>query len=232
MTRLLLALAPTSPLWTWLHRLGGPGLIVLGPLDNSGMLPGSMDVFVILLSAHHRTWWPYYAFMAVVGAVLGGSLIYRLAEKGGEKMLEKKVGKRKAEVVYRRFKKHGFKTIVIGAILPPPFPMVPFLIAAGALQYPKRSFMAALATGRGIRYFGLAYLGHAYGKTIVDWGSRYVHPILYALIALAVAGGIAVLVYFAWYRPKKHREERPQSRKVEQFPAFHHQREERRRQAK
>src|SRR5579863_8449493 len=116
MLRLLVMFAPASSLWTWLHRLGGPGLILLGLADNSVIpLPGSMDVFVILLSAHHPEWWPYYAGMAVAGGVLGGFVTYRLAEKGGEGMLEKKVGKRKAERVYRRFKQHGLLTIAIGA---------------------------------------------------------------------------------------------------------------------
>jgi len=216
-------LVPASSLWTWLHRLGGPGLILLGLADNSAVpLPGSMDVFVILLSAHHRAWWPYYAFMAVVGSVIGGYLTYRLAEKGGEEMLEKKVGKTKANKVYRRFKKHGFGTIVLGAILPPPFPVVPFLIAAGALQYPKRNFIAALATGRAVRYFGLAYLGHIYGKEIVGWGGRYYKPIFWSLIALAVLGGVAALLYFAWYRPKRQREERQRDEKVEPFPVPFH----------
>lgn len=219
MMRLLLTLVPASPLWTWLHRLGGPGLILLGLADNSAIpLPGSMDVLVILLSAHHRSWWPYYAFMAVVGAVIGGFVTYRLAERGGEGMLEKKVGKRKAERVYRRFKEQGFTTIVVGAILPPPFPVTPFLIAAGAMHYPKKNFIAALATGRAIRYFGLAYLGHIYGKAILRWGSQYYKPILYALIGLAVVGGIAALVYFVWYRPKKQREQRRRGNKVQEFP--------------
>src|SRR5271165_980706 len=105
MTKLILVLVSARPLWTWLHRLGGPGLIVLGLLDNSVVpLPGSMDVFVVLLSAHHRGWWPYYAGMAVVGGVVGGYVTYRLAANGGEQMLEKKVGKRRAEKVFRRFK--------------------------------------------------------------------------------------------------------------------------------
>lgn len=219
MTNLILALALESPLWTWLHRLGGPGLIVLGLLDNSAIpLPGSMDVFVILLSAHKRAWWPYYAFMAVVGAVIGGYVTYRLAEKGGEETLEKKFGKQRAEKVYRQFRKRGFLTIAIGAILPPPFPIVPFLVAAGALHYPRQNFIAALATGRAIRFFILAYFAHLYGKQIVDWGSRYYEPIFWTLITLAVLGGIAAAVYFAWYRPRKQREERQQHRRVEAFP--------------
>lgn len=36
--------------------------------------PGSVDVFLILLSAHRRAWWAYYALMATLGEVLGGYL--------------------------------------------------------------------------------------------------------------------------------------------------------------
>jgi len=224
MTHTLLTLALESGLWKWLRRLGGPGLILLGVADNSAIpLPGSMDVFVILLAAHHRTWWPYYAFMAVAGSVIGGYLTYRLAEKGGEETLEKKVGKKRAEKVYARFKKHGFGTIVLGAVLPPPFPVVPFLLAAGALKYPKKNFVLALATGRALRYFAEAYLGHIYGVQIVHWLSRYYKPVLYTLIGLAVLAAIAALWYFKWYRPRKQREERAEGKKVEPFPVpFHH----------
>ena len=91
--RLLLSFVLANPFWTWLQRLGGPGLIALGLADNSAIpLPGSMDLLVILLSAHQPQWWPYYAMMATVGAIIGGYLTYRLAEKGGEETLEKKSG--------------------------------------------------------------------------------------------------------------------------------------------
>ncbi len=201
--RVFVSLVLAGSFWTWLQRLGGPGLIVLGVLDNSAIpLPGSMDLLVILLSAHHREWWPYYALMATVGAVLGGYLTYRLAEKGGEETLEKKVGKRRAEKVYSRFKKHGFATVAVGAMLPPPFPIVPFLLAAGALQYPRKNFLFALGVGRAARFTAVAYLAHRYGKGIVGWVSRYYQPVLYTLITLAVLGGIAALVYFKWYRPR------------------------------
>lgn len=208
-----------NPIWTWLNRLGGPGLILLGLLDNSVVpLPGSMDVFVIILTAHHRQWWPYYAFMATVGAVIGGYLTYRLGEKGEEETLEKKIGKKKAAKVYARFRKRGFATVALGAILPPPFPMVPVLLAAGALHYPRKKFLASLGLGRAVRFFALAFMAHVYGKAIIGWLSKYYHPLLYALIALAVLGGIAALVYFKWYRPKRQREERQHGEPVEEFP--------------
>ena len=219
MRNLLIAVFLANPIWNWLHRLGGPGLILLGIADNSLIpLPGSVDVFTILLSAHRRDWWPYYAFMATVGALIGGYLTYRLAEKGGEETLEKKVGKQRAEKVYKRFEKHGFSTVFIGSILPPPFPMVPFLMAAGVLQYPRRKFLSALAAGRGVRYFAVAWVGHVYGKEIIAGLSQYYRPVLYALLGLAALGGIAALIYFKWYRPKIRREEQQRGEKVEEFP--------------
>jgi membrane protein YqaA with SNARE-associated domain len=214
----LLSFVVPSPLWTWLQRLGGPGLIALGLADNSAIpLPGSMDLLVILLSAHQPQRWPYYALMATIGAVIGGYLTYRLAEKGGQETLEKKVGKQRAEKVYRRFKAHGFATVAVGAILPPPFPIVPFLIAAGALKYPRRNFLAALALGRAARFVALAYLAHRYGAAIVGWVSSYYQPLLYALIALAVVGGIAGLVYWKWYLPKHQK--KPRRATVTQIPS-------------
>jgi membrane protein YqaA with SNARE-associated domain len=208
-----------NPVWKWIHRLGGPGLILLGIADNSLVpLPGSMDVFVVLLSAHHRQWWPYYAFMGTAGAVLGGYLTYRLAEKGGEKTLERKIGEQRAEQVYKRFEKHGFITVFLGAVLPPPFPIVPFLMAAGVLQYPRKKFLSALAVCRGLRFFSLAFVGHIYGRAIIAWLSRYYQPVLYVLIGLGMVSGIATLLYFKWYRPKTQRQQRRQGEKVEEFP--------------
>src|SRR5450755_644631 len=144
----------------WLIHLGGPGLIFLGLADNSLIpMPGSTDVVTILLSAHHRDLWIYYAIMATTGAVLGGYLTYRMARKGGKETLEKRFSPKKVKKVYAIFERWGFAAVAIPALLPPPFPIVPMLLAAGAMQYPTRKFLAALTVGRGIRYGVLSYLG-------------------------------------------------------------------------
>ena len=221
--RVIASLVLESGLWTWIHRLGGPGLILLGIIDNSAIpIPGGTDIFVILLAAHRRGWWLYYAFMAVVGAVLGGYLTYRLAEKGGEETLEKEIGKPRAQKVYDKFKKRGFGTIAVSAVLPPPFPMVPVLMAAGVLQYPRKKFLAALASGRAARFFALALMGRFYGTAILSTLNRYYEPLLYTLIALAGLAGVAALLYFTVYRPRRQREERAHGGPVEEFPVPFH----------
>lgn len=213
--RSIAAIFALSPAWKWMLRFGGPGLIVVGLIDNSVIpIPGGMDVCVVLLTAHHREWWPYYGAMATAGAVLGGYLTYRLAKKGGKVGLEKKIGKRRVERVYRRFEKGGFSSVVIGAILPPPFPIVPVLMAAGVMQYPRNRFLTALSIGRAVRFFSLAFLANLYGTAIVGWLGRYYRPLLYIFISVAVVGGFAALLYFKWYRPSHQQSSRIQNRKA------------------
>ena len=142
--RILCLIIMADSVWKWIRRLGGPGLILLGLADSAPFIsapPGSTDVFVILLSAHHHESWAYYAFMATVGEVLGGYLTYRLAEKGGQQTLERKVGKPRAEKIYRQFEKRGFMTVFTGAILPPPFPFSYVPMAAGVMQYPEQEVL-------------------------------------------------------------------------------------------
>jgi membrane protein YqaA with SNARE-associated domain len=205
----------TNDIWKWMLRLGGPGLIVLGLIDSSVIpTPGGMDVFVVLLTAHHREWWPYYGAMATIGSVLGGYITYRLAQKGGKAGLEKEIGKERSQKVYKKFEKEGFSSVLIGSILPPPFPLVPVLMAAGVMQYSRNKFLAALTLGRAIRFFSLAFLGRLYGTAITGWLGRYYKPFLYVLIAVGIAGGVIALSYFKWYRPRHQPARDMQNRKA------------------
>ncbi|MGH9510911.1 MAG: YqaA family protein [Terriglobales bacterium] len=181
----------------WLLRLGGPGLLLIGLADNSVVpLTGSMDVLTIYLAARHREPWPYYALMATAGAVLGGYLTYGLARKGGKEALERKFSKRRADKLVGRFKKWGFGGVFIPALLPPPFPLVPFLIAAGALQYSQKKFLSALILGRAIRYTIVAALGVHYGRPILAFFKHYNKVSVFVLVGLAVIGGVLSLIEY------------------------------------
>ncbi len=196
----------------WLVHLGGPGLILLGLADNSLIpLPGSTDVVTILLAAHHRNLWVYYAIMATAGAVLGGYLTYRMARKGGKETLEKRFSKKKTDKIYAIFSHWGFAAVAIPALLPPPFPIVPMLLAAGAMQYSTRKFLTALAVGRGIRYTILAYLGLHYGRHIVRLFALYYWPVLIILTAFSVLGALFGLFEYK-RRQKANAPETPRPR--------------------
>jgi membrane protein YqaA with SNARE-associated domain len=195
------ALFIASKLWIWVRHQGGLGLVLLGLADNSIIpLPGSMDVLTIYFAVHHHKDWWYYALMATVGALIGGYITYRLARKGGKATLKHRLGPRRSQAIYDRFERWGFWAIFVPALLPPPFPFVPFLLAAGAMQYSRQKFLGALALGRSLRYFLLAYLGVLYGRHFLRFFNTYTKPTLYILIAFSVIAGVIALVSYLRYR--------------------------------
>ncbi len=190
----------------WLVHLGGVGLIPLGLLDNSPIpLPGSMDIVLMILCARAQESWIYYALMATVGAVVGGYVTYRLARKGGKGTLERRFPPRQMEKINKLFERWGFGAVAIPAFLPPPFPFTPFLVGAGAMQYPVRKFLAALALGRIPRYTLLAYLSARYGRKIIRFLLHPSQPFLFVVVALAVVTALAA--FFFWRATR--RAERP-----------------------
>jgi membrane protein YqaA with SNARE-associated domain len=197
LTRLLIAAAkPTleHSMRRWLVHLGALGFIPLGLIDSSIIpLPGSMDVLTIILAARSPELWFYYAVMATLGSVLGGFVTYRLARKGGEKSLEKRLSVKSMKRVVKLFERWGFAAIAIPALLPPPMPLVPFLLAAGAMQYSAKKFVLAMALGRIARYSILAYLAARYGRKMLPFLMQHGHPMVAAVVGVVVT---VALVYF------------------------------------
>ncbi len=188
----------------WIYQLGGLGFIPLGLLDNSVIpLPGSMDVLTIFLSARNGQLWLYYASMATAGSVIGGFVTYRLARKGGKETLARRFPPRRLEKVYKTFERWGLGAIAIPALLPPPVPMLPFLFAAGAMQYPVRKFLFALTLGRIVRYTLLAFLAARYGRSILAFISQHGHPALLAVAGLIAAAAVVLFVIFGGRRQRR-----------------------------
>ena len=204
--QILAIAAPTMArsLRRWIFHLGGLGFIPLGLIDSSVFpLPGSMDVLTIILSAHNQELWLYYALTATAGSVMGGYVTYRLARKGGKETLERKFSAKTLNKTYSLFARWGFGAIAIIALLPPPAPMVAFMLAAGAMQYSVQKFLLALTLGRTIRYSLLAFLAARYGRHVLTIISRHVHPVHIAIIGL-IAAVVAVLI-FILARKRKER---------------------------
>jgi membrane protein YqaA with SNARE-associated domain len=187
----------------WIFHLGALGFIPLGLVDSSVIpVPGSMDVLTIVLASRTDEWWwwIYYAVMATVGSVLGGYLTYRLGRKGGEKALEQKFSERKLKKTFKIFERWGFASIAIPAVLPPPIPLVPFLLVAGAMKYSVKKFLIAMTLGRMVRYTILAYLGGHYGRKMLPFLTAHLYLVLGVTLGLTAA---AVAGYFLFGRKKE-----------------------------
>jgi len=187
----------------WIFQLGALGFIPLGLLDASIIpLPGSMDVLTIILSARRTDLWLYYAAMATVGSVIGEFVTYRIARRGGKKVLEKRVPERRVKKVYAAFERWGFGAVAVPALLPPPIPLLPFVLAAGALQYSQYKFTAAIAAGRMARYSILAFLAARFGRGILKYLEADGHVLLAAGVILLLAA-VAVAIFLFTRKRKK-----------------------------
>lgn len=192
---MLALFAAPKRLPVWVVHLGGFGLILLGLMDSSVIpLPGSMDILTVLLAARIQRFWWYYAFMATLGSVVGGYITYRLARKQGKESLGKRLSKKRMQKVTKIFERWGFGAVVVPAILPPPMPMVPFILAAGAMQYSTKKFLSAFALGRGIRFTILAFLAARYGGSLLKEIYRFGVPLLIAFFVVSAGLGIWSLV--------------------------------------
>ncbi len=192
----------------WIVHFGVAGVFGIALLDSSPIplpIPGSTDVLILLLGA--RGEWPWLLALAgVAGSVLGGYLTWKAGKKGGEAILDRYVRKRYRSRIKGWVKDHGIRTVIVAALLPPPIPLLPFLLSAGALGVTRRQLIIALALARSLRYGAEAALAVIYGHRILHWANHYLagwsNVILYSFLGLVAA---AAIFGFWKYRHDQHK---------------------------
>ncbi len=181
------------PLWLQhlVASLGGAGLFVVTFLDSSLLsFPLVADFLVIEAAMRKPALMPYYAAMAALGSLAGCIWLYLLAKKGGEAFFRRGAGPR-ATKIRNWVEAHGFLSAFLPAILPPPIPFKPFVLAEGAFQVPLRTFIGALLLGRSLRYFGEGLLAVRYGDAALR--SLFRHKVAFSLLGILLCIGIFLL---------------------------------------
>ena len=181
--------------------IGGPGLFVIGFLDSSFLsFPEINDLLVIVMVTQHPARMVYYAGMATLGSVAGCLALYYVARKGGEGLLAKRFKGGTIEWGTNLMQKYGAMALIVPALLPPPMPFKIFVLLAGVAAVPLRTFVAAIAVGRGVRYFGEGLLAVIWGERALAYIENNGRTVSLWLGAIALAGGIA---YSLWKKRRK-----------------------------
>jgi len=192
---------------------GTMGLFVVSVIDSSIIplpVPGSTDLLLILLVVHHAN--PVLAATAAtVGSILGGYLTWASGHKGGEAALQRYLPKRFSRRLSAWVEKSGTVAVTAAALLPPPFPLMPILLAAGALGVSRRRFLVSFSVTRALRYAVVAWLAVTYGRALVRAFQHYLSgwssTIMWIYLGLVVAG----IVYGLWkFRGERRRAASPQ----------------------
>jgi membrane protein YqaA with SNARE-associated domain len=172
-----------------LFRAGGLGLLTLGVLDSSPLIvPFGNDLLVLALCARYHSRMPYYVVMATLGSLVGSFLtdwIGRKSEGSQKKLLS---GKRLA-AMRGMVKERAAWALVLGSILPPPFPFTAIVAAAAAFRYPRKKLFGFIAVGRFARFSIEGALAIHYGRWIVKQAqSTLLEHIMIGLIIISVLG--------------------------------------------
>jgi membrane protein YqaA with SNARE-associated domain len=156
-------------------HLGLLGLFLVSIVDSSFVplpIPGITDIMVVLFAAHHSNviW---LVLTATAGSALGGLLSHMVGQAGGMTFLEKHVPPRILGPVTRWMESHALLAVSLPAILPPPAPLSPFVLAAGALNMSRKKFMIAFTLSRFARHCIAAWLGIRYGRNVLHLWTRF-----------------------------------------------------------
>jgi len=176
--------------------LGGPGLFTVAALDSSFVsLPQINDLLVVLMVIEHKAWMPYYAAMATLGSVAGCSIIYALANKGGEALLRRRVSSGRVDRALALYRRYGLLALMVPALLPPPAPFKLFVLGAGVAGVRPLKFVLGVAIARGIRYLALGTLAIYYGDAALELMRTHGPAVGLSLAGLIVAGAVAWLLW-------------------------------------
>jgi membrane protein YqaA with SNARE-associated domain len=178
----------------WLTHLGGLGLFAVAIIDSSVIplpLPGSTDLLLLWLAAHSGKLW-LLAPIAVAGSLLGGYTTWHIGRRGGEAALRRHVPARLLGRIVMWIERHPVLAVFLPAVLPPPIPLSPFVLASGALGVSRGRFLAVFGAARTLRYSLIAWLGVVYGRRITRLWTENLHkwstPLLWVFAALLVGG--------------------------------------------
>jgi membrane protein YqaA with SNARE-associated domain len=185
-----------DPLLHLLFSFGLFGVFLVSIVDSSFVplpLPGITDIMIIVLAAQHQSW-ILLILLATAGSALGGFFSYQVGHSGGMAFLEKHIPARIFRQVCEWMENHAILSVAIPAMLPPPMPLSPFVLAAGALRMSRKKFLTTFTISRAVRHSIAAWLGTYYGHHILRlWNSlsaKYAEPaliVIWTLIVLSCA---------------------------------------------
>ncbi len=183
------------------------GAYLLALLDATMVffLPLGIDALVIYLSARHGMFFWLYPLLATAGSLTGAAITYWIGKKGGEIGLERFVPPRRLERLRTRVQKQGAVAMAFAALLPPPFPLTPFVLTCGALEVNRRIFFGTFAVMRLIRFGSEAALARFYGRGVLRMlESDQFQTVVIGFIVVAVIGTIvsAVMLWRSTRQPR------------------------------
>lgn len=185
------------------------GAFAMAALDSTLVfyMPFGIDALVIYLAARDASLFWLHPILATLGSLAGAAVTFWIGRKAGEVGLERFVSAGRLEHIKAKVRNSGAVAIAVPALLPPPFPLTPFVLTCGALDVSRARFFTTFGAVRLLRFGAEATLARIYGAGIVRaLESEVFQMVVGGFIVVAIAGTTASALLL-WR--SSHRQPRP-----------------------
>jgi membrane protein YqaA with SNARE-associated domain len=169
------------------------GTFLLSALDSSLIffMPFGVDALVIYLAARDQQLFWVYPILAAAGSLAGGLVTFWIGRKVGKVGLPRLVPQRQLDRLCRKVQHRGAAALALPVLLPPPFPLTPYVLTCGALQVNPWWFFPAYTAMRLVRFAIGAALGRLYGPSILRvLESQTMQNVAIGFVVVAIIGSI------------------------------------------
>ena len=182
--------------WTlgWAERPGGAWALFLIALIESSVFPIPPDVLLLALCVAAPTKSLRFALICSAGSVIGGMVGYAIgygawhAVKGF--FIPYVFSQALFDKVQQLYQGNAFVAVLTAAFTPIPYKV--FTVAAGVFEVNFWTFVSASVLGRSARFFMVAGLIFMFGAQIKAMIEKYFDWFAWALLALGIAGFVAI----------------------------------------
>lgn len=164
---------------------------------ESSFFPIPPDFLLITILVTRARYWWYYAFVTLVGSLLGGIAGYLIGflffSSVGKLIIDFYNLNEVMQSLAFKYEANAFWTVFIAAFTPIPYKII--TISAGFFNISIFSFITASLVGRGGRFFIIAFIMKVFGKKVASSIYRYFN--IFSIISVSVV--IVVLFIFKFW---------------------------------
>jgi membrane protein YqaA with SNARE-associated domain len=161
-------------------------------------MPFGVDALVIYLaSTYGEAFWIVLPIVTM-GSVAGAALTYWIGRCAGDAGLPRLLAPRQLDRMKANVQKAGAGRLAAAAVLPPPFPLTPFLLTCGALDFDRRRFFLVFGVMRLIRFTAIALLARHYGDRVrqaLESQALQTGATVFVFVAFAIMIATAVVLF-------------------------------------
>lgn len=147
-----------------------------------------VEAAIVMLKRHSEIVW-LFPFFATASSVIAAAMVFWIGRKIGETGLAHWISPAVMERARSEVRHKGAFALTLPALMPPPFPLMPFVLACGALSVGTTRFFITFASLRMARFSILTALVWFYGRQILAvFHTAAFKAVIAALLVLFVVG--------------------------------------------